>query len=127
MSVDGRLWRDSAIGFHYRLLPHQKVQVVRYPREPFLGKRLIIASDIAGYLTVEDILVGESSQLSNDENFEKNGGMPGRSFQEDCLGARDIELAEAGPDKPITLVIWNSSRQHFEFAATLYGVAAIPP
>lgn len=90
------------------------VQVL--PQCLFRGERLLIPSDIAGLVVLDDIRIGTVSQ------FAAVGPVPGRSFSEVGVGIGTL-FDTAEPGYTILLRVRNISGNDITFRATLFGRA----
>jgi hypothetical protein len=86
------------------------------PQVPFRGRRLVVPSDIAGALLINDLKVGKNSM------FAASGPVPARMFSEFGVGV-DLNLDTAQISQQITLNVTNSSGAAVTFNAALIGTA----
>ena len=90
--------------------------IITQPQVPFKGRRLIIPSDFAGAILVNDIKVGKNSQLAT------SNSLPGRMFTEFAVGV-DLSLDTAQISQQVTLNVTNISGASVNFTASLTGAA----
>jgi len=90
------------------------VNVQTAPQIPFKGRRLIVPSDIAGSVLINNIAVGQSNQ------FAAQNPVPGRCFTELGVGV-DLNLDTAQISQVITLNLTNSSGAQIVFNAAIIG------
>lgn len=93
------------------------VTIVSRPQVLFRGERLVLASDIAGSFTIDDVKVGKDSQ------FVAEGPIPGRVLQENAVGV-GFQLDTAQISQDISIAITNISGAPATFRAALIGTAA---
>lgn len=86
------------------------------PQVPFRGRRLVIPSDIAGAILVNDIKVGKNSM------FPTSNPVPGRMFTEVGVGV-DLNLDTAQISQIVSLNVTNTSGAAVIFNAGLIGTA----
>ncbi len=91
--------------------------ITQRPQEPFRPSRVFIPSDIAGSFLVDDIKVGNRSQLA------ANGSLPARMFQENATGIT-LLLDTADPAIDVVLRVTNISGAALRFFAAIVGPAA---
>ena len=91
--------------------------ITQRPQEPFRPSRVFIPSDIAGSFLVDDIKVGNRSQLA------ANGSLPARMFQENATGIT-LLLDTADPAIDVVLRVTNISGGALRFFAAIVGPAA---
>ncbi len=91
--------------------------ITQRPQEPFRPSRIFIPSDIAGSFLVDDIKVGNRSQLA------ANGSLPARMFQENATGI-SLLLDTADPAIDVVLRVTNISGAALRFFAAVVGPAA---
>lgn len=91
--------------------------ITQRPQEPFRPSRVFIPSDIAGSFLVDDIKVGNRSQLA------ANGSLPARMFQENATGI-SLLLDTADPAIDVVLRVTNISGGALRFFAAIVGPAA---
>lgn len=82
----------------------------------FRGRRLIIPSQVASYILINDFRIGKNSQLPS------ASPLPGRAFTESAVGV-DLALDTAQVSQNITLNVTNSSLASLVFNAALLGDA----
>jgi len=87
------------------------------PKLPFKGRRLIIPSDFAGSVSVEDLLVDGRSQ------FAARLAVSGRAFTEAGVGV-DMDLDVAKPGSVVELVVRSIAHHDLTFNAVLLGERA---
>jgi hypothetical protein len=80
----------------------------------FRGRRLVIPSDIAASILVNDLRIGKNSQ------FPSTGPVPGRVFSEAAVGV-DLSLDTAQISQSIVLNVTNTSVGAITFNAALLG------
>lgn len=80
----------------------------------FRGRRLVIPSDIAASILVNDLRIGKNSQ------FSSTGPVSGRVFSEAAVGV-DLSLDTAQVSQAIVLNVTNSSVGTIVFNAALLG------
>jgi hypothetical protein len=90
--------------------------IITQPQVPFKGRRLIIPSDFAGAILINDIKVGKNSQLAT------SNSLPGRMFTEFAVGV-DLGLDTAQISQQVTLNVTNISGATVNFSASLTGAA----
>jgi hypothetical protein len=88
--------------------------VIALPQFLFRGERLVIPSDIAGLVVLDDIRVGANSQ------YGASGGVPGRLFSEVAVGVGFL-FDTAQPGIQILLRVRNISGNDVMFRASLLG------
>lgn len=86
------------------------------PQIPFRGERLIIPSDFAGSLLINDIKVGKNSQLA------AANPLPGRAFTEFGWGT-DMHLDTADVSQFVQLALENTSDHSLSFNGLILGRA----
>jgi hypothetical protein len=110
--------REYPLGFPAtEIEPHRTVHVTSFPQVPFRGRRLVIPSDIAGAVLLEDLKVGKNSMFAS-----ANGHVPGRMFTEFAVGV-DLNLDTAQISQQISLTVRNTSGSRIMFTASLIGTA----
>lgn len=92
------------------------VNITQRPQIPFRPARLTIPSDIAGSFLVNDMKVGNKSQLA------ANSALPGRMFQENAVG-NNLLLDTASPAIDVVLSVTNISGGAVRFNAGIVGPA----
>jgi hypothetical protein len=85
---------------------------------PFRGNRLVVPSDIAGAVVINDIKVGQASQ------FAAGGAVPGRAYTEFAVGT-DLNLDTAQIGQTIFLSVTNTSNASIDFTAMLSGAVVL--
>ena len=90
------------------------VNIIVQPQTPFKGHRLVIPSDFAGAVLINDIKVGKNSQLPS------SNPLPGRMFTEFGVGMT-LGLDTASISQQISLSITNTSGAPITFTAGLIG------
>lgn len=88
------------------------------PQIPFRGRRLLIPSDIAGSILINDIKVGQASQ------FPASNPVPGRAFTELGVGV-DLNLDTAQISQVVSLNVTNTSGAAVSFNAAIIGTAVL--
>lgn len=88
------------------------------PQIPFRGRRLLIPSDIAGSILINDIKVGQASQ------FPASNPVPGRAFTELGVGV-DLNLDTAQISQVVSLNVTNTSGAVVSFNAAIIGTAVL--
>lgn len=88
------------------------------PQQLFRTERLIIPSDIAPFFRIDDIRVGNRSQLVT------TGSLPGSAFSEVAIDAY-VEFDSADIGNLISLTVFNTDDEDQTFLAMLLGTAAI--
>jgi hypothetical protein len=88
-------------------------RLVVQPQVALKGRRLIIPSDIAPAVRVNDLRIGNTSQLPSREP------LPGRMFSE--FAHADLELQTAQISQQIFLDVTNISEKPITFTAALVG------
>lgn len=86
------------------------------PQIPFRGERLIIPSDFAGSLLINDIKVGKNSQLA------AANPLPARAYTEFGWGT-DMHLDTADISQFVTLNLENTSAHNVHFNGLILGRA----
>jgi hypothetical protein len=86
------------------------------PQVPFRGRRLVIPSDIAGSILVNDLKVGKNSM------FPTSNPVPGRMFTELGVGV-DLNLDTAQISQIVSLNVTNTSNAQVIFNAGMIGTA----
>jgi len=86
------------------------------PQVPFRGRRLVIPSDIAGSVLINDVKVGKNSM------FPTSNPVPGRTFTELGVGV-DLNLDTAQISQLVSLNVSNTSLADITFNAALIGTA----
>lgn len=118
--VDARAPRQLVIGFSAASVAAGVQAVISVlPQVIFRGQRLVVPSDIAGSFSIDDIIVGNRSQLVS------AGALPARAFQENCLN-NELHLDTASVSQQLILKVTNTSAGALAFSAALFGTAAIP-
>lgn len=90
--------------------------ITQRPQVPFRPARLLIPSDIAGVILVQDFKVGNKSQLA------ANGALPGRMFQEDATDSL-LLLDTATPALDVTWIVQNIGGAPVRFIGSASGPA----
>ena len=96
--------------------PGATATIVQRPQVPFRPARLMIPSDIAGAILVQDFKVGNKSQLA------ANGALPGRMFQEDATDSL-LLLDTATPALDVTWIVQNIGGAPLRFIGSASGPA----
>lgn len=94
----------------------QTVLITVQPQTVFKGKRLTIPSDFAGVILVNDIKIGNVSQLTS------SNPIPGRMFTEFAVDT-DQDFDTAQISQQISLNITNTSNNAVTFTAGLVGLS----
>jgi hypothetical protein len=84
------------------------------PQVAFRGRRLVIPSDIAGALLVNDLKIGNASMFPN------SNPIPGRMFSELAVGL-DLNLDTAQISQVVSLNVTNTSGGAITFNAGIVG------
>jgi hypothetical protein len=84
------------------------------PQVAFRGRRLVIPSDIAGALLVNDLKIGNASMFPN------SNPIPGRMFSELAVGL-DLNLDTAQISQVVSLNVTNTSAGSLTFNAGIVG------
>jgi hypothetical protein len=109
--------REYPVGFPTTTIPAgATVSIFLQPQVPFRGRRLIVPSDIAGALLINDLKVGKNSQ------FATSGPVPARVYSEFGVGV-DMNLDTAQISQQISLNVTNTSGAAVTFNAALLGTA----
>jgi len=109
--------REYPVGFPTTVVPAgATVNVILQPQVPFRGRRLVIPSDIAGAILVNDLKVGKNSQ------FATQGPVPARVYSEFGVGV-DMNLDTAQISQQVSLNITNTSGAAVTFNAAILGTA----
>ena len=91
------------------------VNIIVQPQVTFKGKRLFIPSDFAGAILVNDLKIGNTSQLPS------SNPLPGRAFTEFAVGVeQDFDTAQIS--QQISLSVTNTSGAAVTFTAMLNGI-----
>jgi len=91
------------------------VSIIVQPQVAFKAKRLVIPSDFAGAILVNDLKIGNTSQLPS------NNPLPGRAFTEFAVGM-DQDFDTAQISQQISLNVTNTSGASVSFTALLNGI-----
>jgi len=94
--------------------PGASVDVIAIPASRFTPQRLLIPSDIAGLLVIEDIRIGVTSQLSG----SGPASIPARVFSEVAVGIGCL-FDTAEPGMSICLRVRNQSSNEVVFRAVM--------
>lgn len=86
------------------------------PQVPFRSGRLVIPSDIAGAILINQVIVGKNSCFAN------ANPVPGRMFTETAVGM-DLNFDTAQISQTITLNVTNTSAAQVTFNAGIMGTA----
>jgi hypothetical protein len=109
--------REYPLGFGPITIPPGAVSVVpAQPQVPFRADRLVIPSDIAGGLLVQDVRVGKNSQ------FAAAGAVPARVFDERGVGVR-LRGDTAQVSQIISISAQNVTLANIVFTAAIIGPA----
>jgi hypothetical protein len=110
--------REYPLGFPATVLAAGQVaSIVTQPQVPFRGRRLIVPSDIAGAILINDLKVGKNSMFAS-----ASGPVPARGFTEFGVGV-DLNLDTAQISQQISLNVQNVSGASVTFTAMLIGTA----
>jgi hypothetical protein len=90
--------------------------IITSPQVVFRGERLIVPSDIAGQFQIDDIRVGNKSQLVSANS------LPARTFDEQGVGVR-LQMDTAQISQQIVLSVTNFGGADSVFRASLIGRA----
>lgn len=90
------------------------VNIIVQPQVAFKGQRLVIPSDFAGAILVNDLKIGNQSQLPS------SNPLPGRAFTEFAVGMQQ-EFDTAQISQQISLSVTNTSGAPVTFSALLNG------
>ena len=91
------------------------VNIIVQPQTTFKGKRLFIPSDFAGVILVNDLKIGNVSQLPS------SNPLPGRMFTEFAVGVeQDFDTAQIS--QQISLSVTNTGGAPVTFMAGLKGL-----
>lgn len=94
----------------------QTVLVTVQPQTIFKGKRLVIPSDFAGVILINDLKIGNVSQ------FTSSNPVPGRGFTEFAVGTeQDFDTAQIS--QQISLNVTNTSNTAVTFTAMIVGLS----
>jgi hypothetical protein len=92
------------------------VNIIVQPQVAFKGKRLVIPSDFAGVILINDLKIGNTSQLPS------SNPLPGRMFTEFAVGVeQDFDTAQIS--QQISLSVTNTGGAPVTFTAGLLGIA----
>jgi len=109
--------REYPVGFPTTVIAAgATVNIFLQPQVPFRGRRLIVPSDIAGALLINDLKVGKNSQ------FATQGPVPARVYSEFGVGV-DMNLDTAQISQQISLNVTNTSGAAVTFNAAILGTA----
>ncbi|MFI5298847.1 MAG: hypothetical protein ACHREM_12185 [Polyangiales bacterium] len=100
----------------------QQQIVITTPQQLFKGRRLIIPSDIAGAVTINDIKIANQSQFLTNSGGTNGPTVPGRAFSEVAVELL-LDLDTAQVNNQVSLVVQNISGGSVMFYAALFGVA----
>lgn len=93
------------------------VNIIVQPQVAFKGKRLVIPSDFAGVILINDLKIGNVSQLPS------SNPIPGRMFTEFAVDVnQDFDTAQIS--QQISLSVTNTSGAAVTFSAGLKGLVA---
>lgn len=91
------------------------VNIIVQPQVTFKGKRLVIPSDFAGAILLNDLKIGNISQLPS------SNPIPGRMFTETAVDVeQDFDTAQIS--QQISLSVTNTSGASVNFSAGLSGI-----
>ena len=111
--------REYPLGFPTTALAASTTATISAaPQIPFRGRRLLIPSDIAGSILINDIKVGQASQ------FPASNPVPGRAFTELGVGV-DLNLDTAQISQVVSLNVTNTSGAAVSFNAAIIGTAVL--
>ncbi len=110
--------REYPLGFlsDAQIAAGAQVRVISRPQIVFRGERLIIPSDIAGQFSINDIIVGKTSQKVS------TTPVPGRVFDERGVGVR-MAMDTAQISQDIVLDVTNIGGAAATFRAAIIGAA----
>jgi hypothetical protein len=109
--------RRYPLGFPTTVIAAGAVALINSnPQVPFRSGRLVVPSDIAGAVLINDIRVGKNSSLAN------ANPVPGRMFTETAVGM-DLNFDTAQISQTITLNVTNTSAAPITFNAGIMGTA----
>ncbi len=108
--------RQTPLGFPTtEIVAEATANVVTTTQVLFRGRRLVIPSDIAADVLVNDLRIGKNSQ------FPSSGPVPGRVFSEAAVGV-DLSLDTAQVSQSIALNVTNTDTvTDMTFNAALLG------
>ncbi len=96
--------------------PGETLPVNSQPQQPFQGNRLLVPSAIAAFFLIQDIKIGNKSQLVSSTAVSAQG------FSE--VGVDDnVQLDKAQTSQFITLSVTDTDAVAHRFTATLFGTA----
>jgi len=91
------------------------VNIIVQPQVTFKGKRLVIPSDFAGVILINDLKIGNISQLPS------SNPLPGRMFTEFAVGVeQDFDTAQIS--QQVSLSVTNTGGAPVTFTAGLLGL-----
>lgn len=102
--------------------PTQQQIVVTTPQQLFKGRRLIIPSDIAGALVINDIKIANQSQFLTNSGGSGGPTVPARAFSEVAVELL-LDLDTAQVNNQVSLVVQNISGGAVTFYGALFGIA----
>lgn len=111
--------REFPLGFPTTAIAASASATVQtQPQVAFRGRRLLIPSDIAGAILINDLKVGQASQ------FTSSNPVPGRCFTELGVGV-DLNLDTAQISQFISLSVENTSGASVTFNAAIIGSSVL--
>jgi len=90
--------------------------IITQPQTTFRGRRLVVPSDFAGVILINDLKVGKNSQLSS------SGALPARAYTEFAVGM-DMKMDTAQISQQISLNVTNISGGNVTFTALIMGTS----
>jgi hypothetical protein len=110
--------REFPIGFDSGALiaGGTSLNITSRPQILFRPERLLVPSDIAGDFTIDDVKVGNKSQLV------ASGSIPARVFQEDAVGVR-LRGDTCQISQDLVLAVTNTAGAGRRFRACIIGTA----
>lgn len=110
--------REQTLGFFQSgLASGTLTPVISRPQVIFRGERLVIPSTVSANFTVQDIRIGNRSQLANSNQ------LPAQVFIETAVGVRlSLDTAQIAQD--IAIEVNNISNTNVTFQAALIGTIA---
>ena len=96
--------------------PGGTATITQRPQVPFRPQRLVVPSDFAGVFLIQDLKVGNKSQLA------ANSALPARMFQEDATDSL-LLLDTATPALDVVLIVTNIGGANQRFTAGIKGPA----
>lgn len=109
--------REYPLGFPTTAIPAGTTAIITsQPQVPFRARRLVIPSDIAGSILVNDLKIGKNSC------FPSQNPVPGRMFAENAFGM-DLNLDTAQISQVVVLNVTNTGKADLTFNAGIVGSA----